>query len=661
MPRLSDPITIRGMEVKNRLWFPPMLSFSSTPEGCPSKASSTVYEQRAKGGVGLITYEAASVDPNSFLGNGAYLGVDDNIPCYKNLTDLIHKYDVKIGIQLAENGIIQIMAKVLFGAKTEVIGPSNIDPYLATSAYEQMIPNWKETLKEKNIEVIGMDLNDISHFQDQFALAAGRAIQAGFDFVEIHSAHGTLHAAFLAPYYNKRTDEYGGSLENRTKFVVETVKKVRKQIGDKPPIFVRISADELLEDGNRIEEGKKISQILEKAGVDCLDVSQGNMIRSPQGIQIPTYYEPGAFIHLAEAIKKVVTIPVIGVGRIVDPRMADEFIQRGKADSIYMGRQLICDSNTPKKYFTEQLDDIRLCMGCLQGCNVAPQTCVLDSFSGRNYKEIEPTTEPKKIVILGAGIAGMEAARVAKMRGHDVSIYEKADKIGGIMPLVAMEYGKKDFINIVNYLEVQLRKLNVPIHFNKVLSKDEIADLKPDALVLAIGTEEILPDNLKDNPNVLMQEEALLKTKPMGKNLVVRGLNTYWKGGAETALTLCEEGYNIKALMGPAAMVAMDIVLATGRRFMILDYLREKNIPIYPKAKLLEVTEKGVKFLDKDGQEQFIEADNFIFCGARKALGKELKKSLKEIAPKVVAIGDGKKPGDIKAAMKDAEAFARKI
>ena len=209
-------------------------------------------------------------------------------------------------------------------------------------------------------------------------------------------------------------------------------------------------------DGNRIEDSKKIAQILENAGADCIDVTQGIILRSPFGITIPSYCKPGCFIHLAEEIKKHVNIPVMGVGGVNDPRMAARFIEEEKCDIINMGRQLICDAETPNKYFNGQLDDIRYCIGCLQSC---VSVCVQDAYSGQNYKEITNSTDPKKIVILGAGIAGLEAARVAKLRGHDVEIYEKSNKIGGIMPLVAAEYKKEEFINIVKYLEIQLKKL----------------------------------------------------------------------------------------------------------------------------------------------------------------------------------------------------------
>ncbi len=421
-------------------------------------------------------------------------------------------------------------------------------------------------------------------------------------------------------------------------------------------VSLLIGWDELVEDGNKSKDTVEISKILEKGGVDCIDVTQGVIYRSPYGITIPTYIDHGGFIHLAEAIKKNVDIPVIGVGRISDPRMANEFIQQGKADIINMARQLICDPCTPNKFIESRFKDIKECIGCLVGCG---SVCVLDAYGGQNYTELVPSTDLKKIVIIGAGIAGMEAARVAKRRGHEVVVYEKSSKKGGLMPLLAAEYKKGDFIHISNYLENQLEKLGVPVHLNRDLTKEEVSDLNPDILVLAAGSEATIPVNLKGKANVLTQDEAILKSKPIGKNLVLWGLNGYWHGGAETVLSFIEEGYNVKAFAGPESIVGQ--VLPGARRFWILRYLRDKKIPVYTKAKLLDVTTEGVKFLDRDQKEQFIEADTLIFSGARISHGKKLQDKFEGAAPQIVLIGDCKSPRDIRSAMTDAQKFARSL
>ncbi|MHA2288295.1 MAG: oxidoreductase, partial [Promethearchaeota archaeon] len=488
--------------------------------------------------------------------------------------------------------------------------------------------------------------------------AAKRAIKAGFDFITIHSGHGLLFQNFMSPLLNNRTDEYGGSTEKRNRLLIETIEEIRSNIGEKPPIFVRFSADELINDGYDIEEGKLIAKVLEKGGVDCLDITQGVYFRTPIGIDIPTYYDHGCYIGFAEAIKKVVKIPVIGVGRIVDPKMADEFIQQGKADIINMGRQLICDADTPNKYFNGQYDDIRYCIGCLQSCLGA---CVQDAFSGQNYQELIRSTEPKKIIVLGAGISGMEAARILKLRGHEVDIYEKSNQVGGVMNLVAAEYKKGEYIKISNFLESQLKKLNVPIYLKKELTKEDLTKLNPDILVLATGSEAAVPVNLKGKSNVLTQDESILKSKPFGKDLVIWGLNVYWKGGVETAVSLIEEGYNVKALIGSNKYENNWGWNLAGRRFWLRRYLKEKEIPIYDKAKLLDVTENGVRFLSGKNEELFIESDALIYCGSRIANGKVLKAEFEGIIPDIILIGDCKQPRDIGAAMKDAQEFARSL
>ena len=660
MPKLSDPITIRGMTAKNRLGYPPMLSFSADGKGNPSPRTFNIHRLKAQGGAGLITFEATGLEPRAGPG-GANMGSDEKIPAYKKLTDMVHGYGAKIGMQLQNSTLIGfVFMKYLFNMNPPFnpYAPSKVDIAKATAAVTLAEPTWPDQIKEGKFEMQAFTKEQIIAIEDQFAEGARRAIEAGFDYVDIHSGHGTTHATFLSPWLNKRTDEYGGSIENRCRFHSETIQKIREKIGPDHPIFIRFSADELIAEGNRIEDGIKIAKALEKGGADVLDVTQGIIYRTPFGIEIPSYCKHGCFMDNPAAIKKEVNIPVIGVGRIIDPAMADQFIQEGAADIIYMGRQLICDPETPNKYFNGRSDEIRHCMGCLQNC---VRNCIQDAFGAQNYKELTTSTNPKKIVILGAGIAGLEAARVSKLRGHEVEVYEKSDKVGGLVPLIAAEFGKADFINSVTYSESQLTKLGVPIHLNKELTKEEIAALKPDILVLATGSEATLPVNLKGKPNVVTQDESILKTKPMGKDIVVWGLEVYWRGGVESAISLIEEGYNVKAIVGPEKTVAGLLKTHMGRRYWLLNYLKKKDIPIYKNAKLLDVTEKEVKFLDENGEEQSIEADTLVYCGSRITHGKKLKEEFEGVAPEIVLIGDGKQPRDIEVAIKEAQAFARNL
>ncbi len=658
MPRVTDPLKIRNMEIKNRLGFPPMMS-GSISNGIPGEKFYNVYEPIAKGGVGLITVEASSTDP---MNNPIQpcLGLDKNIPAFKEFTDRIHTYGTKIGIQFAHGGILTLMMVAIMRMNMPVWAPSSVDPVVASDAYDLINPNWRKDLEKTGFkEIHAMTVEEMDGVGNRFAAAAKRAIDAGFDYVEIHSAHGTLYHDFLSPYYNQRTDEYGGSWENKTRFLRETVAKMREKIGDKP-IVTRISAEELLDDGLKVEDQQKVAVLYEKAGVDCIDVSQGIQVRTPMGINIPTYIPHGGFIHYPEAIKKVVNIPVIGVGSIIDVKMADEFIQQGKADIIYMGRQLITDPETPNKYFNGQTDDIKYCIGCQIGCG---SVCVLNPFERHNYQELVPTEKSKKIIIIGAGIAGMEAARVAKIRGHDVELFEKSDKVGGLMHVVAAEYKKEQFMNIVNYQKTQLKKLNVPIHLNRELTNQEIMDLDCDVLVFAVGTEATIPVKFKDNPSVLTQDEAIMKTKSIGKNVVIWGLDTYWKGGAETTITLREQGYNIKAIAGSEKLLAGIITQArlTGRVTWIHRYFKENKIPMFTNAKLIDFSDNKVIIHDSDDKEHIIEADTLVHCGARTTPKKTLEKEFENVRFKINFIGDCKRPRDIQAAIRDAQTLARSL
>ncbi|MBY8992164.1 MAG: FAD-dependent oxidoreductase [Candidatus Lokiarchaeota archaeon] len=661
MPKISDPITIRNMEVKNRFGYPPMVSGSHDSEGRPTEAAFTQYELKAKGGVGIMTYEASQLD--TWLRGpgmtGPNIGRAENVPAFKKMTDRLHQHNVKVGMQMNKVGMISYTfgAMANFFGLPSNIGPSSIDLEHATSAWALMVPTWSDTIKNNNLKIKELSVEEIDQIQDLYASGAKNAIDAGFDYVMVHSGHGTLPQSFLTPYFNRRTDKYGGSVEKRCTFIKETVGKIRKSIGDEPPILVRFSADELVHDGNKIENSIEIAQNMEKAGVDCLDITQGIILRSPFGITIPSYCKPGCFIHLPEEIKKHVDIPVMGVGGVNDPRMAAEFIEQEKCDIINMGRQLICDPETPNKYFDGRIDDIKRCLGCLMSCG----TCVYDAYSGLNYQELTPSAEKKKIVVIGGGIAGMEAARLAKLRGHEVELYEKSKKLGGLIPLLAKEFGKERYIQISDFLETQLKKLNIPVHLNKEATKDEIAFLNPDILILATGSEATIPVNLKGKANVLTQDESILKNKDLGKDIVVWGLNAYWRGGLESVVSLAEEGYNIKAFIGSEAAVGQVIASAAGRRFWIMRYLRDLKAPIYTNAKLLDVTDEGVKFLDKDKNEQFIEADSLVYCGSRIANGKALSEIFEGVAPEIKLLGDCNRPRDIQAAMTDAQKYIRSL
>jgi 2,4-dienoyl-CoA reductase-like NADH-dependent reductase (Old Yellow Enzyme family) len=658
MVKLSDPLKIRNMEVKNRIGYPPMMSNCSNPDGSPSEGNIALYEQKAKGGTGILTYEAVNIDPAWVGGTQPNIGVKANIPKFKELTERVHKHGAKIGVQIQHPGALMFMG--MFGTNHfPILLPSKVDPVLAYSGFRTLVPSLEEYFEKKPVQMIVATKDMIVKVQDQMAQASANAIQAGFDYVEIHSAHGTLYQNFVSPFFNHRTDEYGGTPEKRMTMIKETVGKMRKVMGEEPPIFVRISGETLMDDGIQLSDSLIIAKYLEQMGVDCIDVSMGVIVRSTYCITVPSYFDQGSFLHLSEAIKGAVNIPVMGVGRITDLRMADQFIQQGKADIINMGKQLICDPETVNKYLSDNFEDTKRCFGCGIACGMG--ICVYDPYTGPYYKALTPATKSKRIVILGGGIAGMEAARICQERGHLVDLFEKSGKLGGLMPIVAAEFKKEEYINISNWIENKLSDMEVSVHLNRNLTKEDIISLKPDVLAFAIGTKATVPVKFEGRTNVLTQDEAIMKTKPLGKNVVIWGLDTYWRGGVETAMTLIEQGYNVKAIIGKDKVMGRSIRGFNGRYLWIYEYFEKKDIPFYYSAKLEDVDENNITFIDEKGDKQKIEADSLVYCGSRISKRKILEKEFEGVAPEIVFLGDCKKPRDIREAMKDAHDFARNV
>jgi len=346
---------------------------------------------------------------------------------------------------------------------------------------------------------------------------------------------------------------------------------MREAVGDDYPILARIDADELLGDkGITVEDAKRfIVPALEEASVDCIDVSQGSILHSPQGITIPMYYKRGCFIENAAACKQVATVPIIGVGAIFDMDMAERFLQEGKADIIYMGRQVTCDPETPNKYFEGRAEDIRQCIGDVGGCG---RPCTINYDIQDNPIPLTPAEKAKTVVVLGGGIGGMEAARIAALRGHKVTLMEKEAELGGMVAALSMNPLTGEFGNIVTYLSTQMRKLGVDVRVCKDASADEIAEMKPDAVIMATGSSAQVPDVAQGKPGVLTHAEASRNRRAIGQKVVVWGFF-----GAELAITLAEEGKDV-VLMGRSGEGSLGSDIAGVRRFYLVRKLTDLNL-----------------------------------------------------------------------------------
>jgi 2,4-dienoyl-CoA reductase-like NADH-dependent reductase (Old Yellow Enzyme family) len=660
--KLFEPIEIHGMRLKNRVGFAPILGMPVDPDGAVNEETIRWFEDRAKGGAGFImtgTIDAMSSDNYSKNApvrpeTGACIYDDKFIPGWKKLIEVIHAYKVKIGAQLAAPG--PMMAE----------GPSP-SPYPDPSSPKFGVFDLMAGTILPVQEVSAERLEILKSF---LSTAAGRVKDAGFDCVELHCGHGgaNLHASFLSPYYNRRTDKYGGSWENRTRLIVETVAEMRKVVGDNYPILVRFSVDELLGDkGITIDDStKKIIPILEQAGVNAIDVSQGSVTHSMQGPAIPLYYPRGCFLTYAETIKKATKLPVIGVGRILDFNMGELVLEQGKADILYLGSQLMADPETPKKYFENRADEIRKCIGCKPIFCGTPCTINYDSQVGR--KPLVKAQTQKKVLIIGGGVGGMEAARIASLRGHQVTLMEKEPELGG--NVAAMSHSKltAEFKNIVDYLSVQMKKLKVDVRVCKEAVLTDVDELKPDVVIVACGSSMAIPELGQNKPGVVDYFQACKNLRAIGQRVVVWGL-----AGAELAISLAEEGKTI-TLIGKGSEKALGGQWAQGpRQFYLFRKLtdiplaretneaqRVQNPRVYFGVTVKGIEPAGMEISDKEGAEKILPYDSIIVCLQRKA-NDFLYDKLQGKAPELYKIGDCDKPIGIKEAIWSANGVAREI
>jgi 2,4-dienoyl-CoA reductase-like NADH-dependent reductase (Old Yellow Enzyme family) len=406
--KLFEPFEINGMSLKNRIGFAPMLNMPGIwTTFAVQDETIEWFEARARGGAGFIM--TGTFGP--FL-----LDLPGALEPFARMADAVHAHGAKLGVQIGDGG------PMMGQGPSPPPYPDDLDP--KESQFEIMLGQISpfpgiESIQEFTVE-------QIEQHCDKFAGYAAALKDAGVDCVELHCAHGgaTLFCSFISPYYNRRQDDYGGSWENRLRFPTNTLKRMREAVGPNYPLLVRISADELVGDkGITLEDTtEEIVPALEAAGVDCIDVSQGSILHAPEGITIPLYYPRGCYIHNAEAVKKVTRLPVIGVGRIVDQDMAEAFLQEDKADLIYLGRQLTSDPETPNKWLEGREAEVRKCIACLEGCGTP---CPINYDIAPDTLPLKPAETAKSILVIGGGVAGMEAARVSALRGHRVTLMEK--------------------------------------------------------------------------------------------------------------------------------------------------------------------------------------------------------------------------------------------
>ena len=627
---LWEPFRIGQMELRNRIVMPAMLTRYGSEEGYVTERTKNYYEARARGGAGLIIEEATYVHlrGKSFPNQ---LGISDDkfIPDLSQLVQTIHRHGAKAAIQLFHGGRTAKSALSLM----QPVAPSP----LASSGGE--VP--KELTVDEIAEIVAY-----------FAEAALRAKKAGFDGVEIHGAHSFLIDQFLSRASNKRQDVYGGDLPKRAKFLIEVIKAVREAVGRGYPVWCRLNGKEYgIDEGTSLEEAQETARMAQDASADAIHVSAAGP-KAPILLTSPTFV-PAIIADLAEGIKKVVTVPVIAVGRIT-PEAAESILAEGKADLVAIGKGLLADPELPRKVASGRLDDITPCIVCFEcrddvvSPTVVGARCQVNAALGREEEyKILPAKKPRKVLVVGGGPGGMEAARVAALKGHQVVLWEKEPRLGGQLIRAAIPPYKDRIEPLAKYLQTQLKKLDVKIELGKEATAAKVEELAPDVLVLATGGKPLVPKIPGlDKAHVVQAEDVLEGKGEVGNRVVVIGGELV---GCETAEFLAEKGKKVTVIeIRPEIAVGVGPAL----RAFFLERLLEKGVTLLTGVSNEEVTPKGLVLTTKDGERKTIEA-NTIVLAVGSIPDKKLYEQVKGKVPEIHLAGDCVEPRTIRDAIAD--------
>jgi NADPH-dependent 2,4-dienoyl-CoA reductase/sulfur reductase-like enzyme len=503
-----------------------------------------------------------------------------------------------------------------------------------------------------------LSYEEIQKIIEAFGAAALRVKEAGADGVEIHMAHGYLINQFLSPFSNKREDEYGGDADRRMRMAHEVLRAVRNKVGADFPVLCRLSADEYVDGGLKIDASKEIAKALERNGADALHISA--CVAASGYLNHPPYYaEEGVFAHLAQGIKSVVSIPIIAVGRIRTPELANRILEENKADLISMGRALIADPDLPMKALQGRTDEILPCISCnrcILSIRKGALQCAVNPETGREgIFKTQKTDRPKKVWIIGGGPAGMKAAEIAARRGHQGTLFEEQLRLGGRFLLAAIPPKKQILKEFIEYLTRQLEKLPVKIVLGKPFDPTLLEKEKPDVVILAAGAKPFFPaiDGIEDSQAISV-EEVLSGSSQLGNKILVVGGGGI---GAEVADYLSENGKDV-TLIEMREGIALDLV-GHLQHFLNLR-LREKGVQILTSTKAIRFEKKALWVEDSQGTKK-LEGFNNIVMALGSIPNDELVGSIKDKVSEFHVIGDASKPREVMEALLEGEEVALKI
>lgn len=632
------PIKIGPMIVQNRFVVPPMGNNFANTDGTMSDRSLAYYLERARGGFGLITFEATVVYKKAKGGlRKPCLFDDSTIDSFKRVIDACHEAGAKISIQLQHAGP---------DGNAKAAGY----PINAASAIPSKCG--------KDIPV-SMPTEEIYEVIEAYGDAAVRAKKAGADAVEVHCAHGYFISSFLSPRTNKRVDEFGGCFENRMRIIRLIIENIREKVGHSIAIICRINSSDEVEGGLDVHDSATIAAYLEDCGVDCLNVSRAVHIRD-EYMWAPTAIHGGFSAELVTEIKRAVNIPVIAIGRFTEPHYAELLVREGRCDLVAFGRQSIADPHMPNKAASDSLDEMSPCIACLQGC--VPHmykgeaiSCLVNPLVGREA-ELKQATERKKVMVVGGGVGGMLAAWVSAYRGHDVTLFESTDTLGGQMRLAAYPPGKGDITNLVRSYIAKCEKYGVKIKMNTNVTPEIVSNESPDVVILATGAIPLVLPIPGIKESGLIHAVDLLDGKAScGKNVLVVGGGMV---GCETADFLGELGHRV-TVIELRDEVGADVI--SEHRKLLMKNFEEYKIKTITEAKVSGFFKGGVSYILTDGSEHRIEGFDSVVLAMGARNYDPLSEDVKEVVKETYIVGDATRARRALDATKEALDVALRI
>ncbi|MBD3338157.1 MAG: NAD(P)-binding protein [Candidatus Lokiarchaeota archaeon] len=656
------------MEISNRIVMPAM-HLNLAKNGFISKKLIDFYVERAKGGAGLLIIGGCYVDIYA-KGLPSMIAVDDDkfIPKLTKLTEAVHEArdDVKVCCQLYHGGAY---------AFPQIIGRTPIAPSAVYSKFSKTTPR-------------EMTMEDIEREQQAFADATVRAQKSGFDAVEICANAGYLMDQFISPKTNKRTDKYGGSLENRLRFPIETIELIRSK-AEGFPIGYRISGDDFVPGSNTYKEKAVVAEELGQY-LDYFNVTGGwHETKTPQlTMDVPE----GCYTYLADNIKRRVSIPIFSSNRINNPTLAEQVLQAGKADAICIGRGLIADPFLPEKAKRGELRDIMNCIGCNQGCfdnvfRMMPVTCLRNARAGNEARtKLKPIKEKKKVMVVGSGPGGLEAARVAAIRGHEVHIFEKDDKIGGLLNLIWIPPGRNEFKRMIDDYNYWIQKYGIQVHLQEEVTIDTVKAFNPDVVFVCTGSKPVkAPIPGINNDNVYWANLIFSGDAPVGrKNIVIGGgatgiecalylakfgtltpekfdfLTLYDALEPEVALKMMHEGRNEVHVLEKLPKLGANLGKTT--KWVLLDKSEEFGVKFHTSISVTEIGDNYVNYTDAEGRDQAINDVDYVYYATGVEPDDELFDKVKALENiKSTKVGDARKPETVMEAVARGYKVGNKI